>query len=359
MSTEHSFARRLISATLKTEKRHRVIVARSRGRHYYSLWRRCVAATLNVTLPIPPITHLQSTRAQIELQGARIHHSTLRAAVLLAVLLGGVALAGSNFGRPGMITAMAGALAVIGYAYWNGDRLALQAMRARPASEQEVPQLYRIVRELSVDARRPMPSIYLSPTQAPNAFAVGRTRRNAAVCCTDGILRILDERELRGVIAHELSHIHNRDVLISSTIGALAGVVLFVLNLVWLTPAGRSDDEGGSTMLGSLLLILLGGPLAASLIRLAVSRSCEYRADAAGASLTGDPLALASALRKLEKGIKLLPLPPEPRLQVRGHMMAAAPFRADTLVSRLFSTHAPIRERVARLEHMAGHHAAP
>lgn len=359
MSTETSFARRLISATLKTGKRHGVIVASSRGRPYYSLWRRCVAATLNVTLPIPSTIHRQPTHTPIKFQGAGIHHSALRTAMLLAVLLGGAALAGSGFGRSGILFAMAGALAIIGYAYWNGDRLALQAMRARPASEQEVPQLYRIVRELSADARWPMPSIYLSPTDAPNAFAVGRTRRNAAVCCTDGILQILDERELRGVIAHELSHIYNRDALISSTIGSLAGVVLFALNLAWQTPAGRSDDEGGSTMLGSLLVILLGGPLAAALIRLAVSRSCEYRADAMGASLTGDPLALASALRKLEKGTRLLPLPPEPRLRVRGHMMAAAPFRSDTLVSRLFATHAPMRKRVERLERMADHHAAP
>src|SRR6478735_9071760 len=239
----------------------------------------------------------------------------VKTAVLFGVLGAVFVGVGAYFyGPTGAVVGLVIALGINAFSYFNSDKIALRSMQARPVSQAEQPAMYRIVQELATTARQPMPRLYVSPTAAPNAFATGRNPRHAAVCCTEGILGLLDEHELRGVLGHELSHVYNRDILISSVAAGLASVIMYLGYLAWLVPIGRSSDDDGPGPLGALAVLILG-PVAAGLIQMAISRSREYQADASGAQVTGDPLALASALRKLESGVQALPLPPEPSLQ--------------------------------------------
>lgn len=281
----------------------------------------------------------------------RRHVNGLKTAALFGLLWALVLGLGSIVGDGRYIILFAG-LGLVGtaYGYWSSDRIAIRAMRARPVSEIEQPAMYRIVRELSTAARQPMPRLYVSPTAAPNAFATGRGPRHAAVCCTEGILAILDERELRGVLGHELVHVYNRDILTSSVAAAFAGIITSIAQFLMFF--GGGDRDRGGNPLAMLAMVLLA-PLAAMLIQLAISRTREFDADEDGARLTGDPLALASALAKLERGTQRSPLPANRDLVDVSHLMIANPFRGGGMAS-LFATHPPMAERIARLEHMAG-----
>ena len=283
--------------------------------------------------------------------------NTLKTAGLFVVLwvvvlaLGALVAAGSN--NPTFIWVFAGVGVVMTFvSFWNSDKIAIRAMRAQEVSEAQAPQMYRIVSELATRANQPMPRLYISPTRAPNAFATGRNPRNAAVCCTVGLLELLDERELRGVLGHELMHVYNRDILTSSVAAAMAGVITSIAQFLLFFGAGGRGRTGGPLALLGMLAMALLAPFAAMLIRMGMSRTREYDADAAGAELTGDPLALASALRKIERGAHARPLKPEGDMADVSHLMIANPFRADA-ISKLFASHPPMDERIERLQRQA------
>lgn len=286
----------------------------------------------------------------------RHHHNGLKTAMLFGAIWGLLLLVGAGFAVALGNSSIIWVFALLGvgmtaYGYWNSDKLAIKAMRARPVTESEQPAMYRIVRELSAVADQPMPRLFVSPTQAPNAFATGRNPQNSAVCCTVGILQLLDERELRGVLGHELMHVYNRDILTSSVAAAVAGVITSVAQFAQLSAIfGRGGNGGGNIV--SLLLTAFLAPIAATMIQLAISRTREYDADADGAALTGDPLALASALAKLERGTARAPLPPERELVNSSHLFIANPFGGGRAAG-LFQTHPPMAERVRRLEALA------
>jgi heat shock protein HtpX len=279
--------------------------------------------------------------------------NALKTTLLLGLLTGLVLWIGQYFGgSQGLVIALVFAAVMNLGSYWFSDRIVLAMYGARPLSEENAPDLFRVVRELAAAAQMPMPRVYLIPSDSPNAFATGRSPEHAAVAVTEGILRLLTLDELRGVLAHELSHVKNRDTLISAVAATLAGVVLWIANMAkWAAIFGgmrrdERDNEGGA--LGLLLMIIVA-PLAATLIQLAISRSREYQADATGARLSHAPGSLAAALEKIAVGSGRIPLPAGP---ATAHLWIVNPLRGNWLAN-LFSTHPPIDERIRRLRAMA------
>jgi heat shock protein HtpX len=281
--------------------------------------------------------------------------NTLKTAALLAaltvlfVLLGGMA-----GGEQGMVIAFLFAGLMNFASYWWSDRIVLWMYGAQEVSEVQAPEFHALVRRLAQRAGLPMPKVYIMPTDTPNAFATGRNPQHAAVAATEGILRILTPDELEGVMAHELGHVRNRDILISTIAATLAGAVMMLARMAqyaaWFGAGRSSDDEegGGSGNLVGMILLAVLAPIAAMLIQMAISRAREYLADAAGAQISRKPWALADALEKLERAATALPMEANPST---AHLFIVNPLRGSSLLN-LFSTHPPIEERVARLRAM-------
>lgn len=268
---------------------------------------------------------------------------------LLTVLL--VTAGGFLGGEGGMMIAFLFALVMNGVSYWFSDKIVLRMYGAKEIGPDDSSKLHRIVQELALRAQMPMPKLYLIPQEAPNAFATGRDEKHAAVAVTEGILRILDEAELRGVLAHELSHVKNRDILVGTIAATMAGAISMLANIAhWgMIFGGRSsEDRGGGHPIVALAMIIIA-PLAALLVQMAISRSREYGADASGAAISTDPLSLASALRKLQRGVENIPMEANP---ATAHMFIVNPLTGGGLM-KLFSTHPPMDERIRRLEKMA------
>lgn len=276
--------------------------------------------------------------------------NTFKTFVLLAGL-GGllVLIGGALWGGTGALIGFAVGVLFVGFSYWNSDKLAIRAARAQPVTEAQMPEYYAIVRQLTQQAGMPMPKLYVTPDQQPNAFATGRSPDHAAVAVTQGILRILDWDELRGVLAHELGHVKNRDILIASVAAAVAmGITVIAQMAQWaaIFGGGRSDDDRGANPIALLAMAILA-PLAAAILQAALSRTREFEADATGKALIGDGQPLASALQKIEAYAKRVPMNIDP-----AHAQA---FIVNPLTGRklqfanLFRSHPPTEERVARL----------
>jgi heat shock protein HtpX len=280
-----------------------------------------------------------------------MNKNTFKTFVLLAGLGGLMVLIGSFFGRGGAVIGLTLGLVMVGGSYWFSDKLAIKAARAVPVTEEQMPEYYRIMRELTMQAGMPMPKLYVTPDQQPNAFATGRNPNHAAVAVTQGILNILDWNELRGVLAHEISHVGNRDILIGSVAAAVATGISFIANMaMWGAMfGGRSDDDDGANPIAILLLAILA-PMAAGLLQMALSRSREFEADRSGARLIGDGEPLARALLKLEQAARQIPMDVAPA-QAQKYIVNPLTGRKVNF-SSLFTTHPPTEARIERLRSM-------
>jgi heat shock protein HtpX len=280
--------------------------------------------------------------------------SRLRTTFLLALLTVLIIWIGGRFGgQSGMIIAFVFAAIMNLGSYWFSDKIVLAMYRAQPLDETQAPGLFNIVRELAAEAQIPMPRVYMIPEETPNAFATGRNPQNAVVAVTEGLWRLLSPEEIRGVLAHEMAHVKNRDILVSSIAATLAGVVMFLANMArWgaiFGGAGQSDDEEGGSGFLSLIVMSILAPIAAMLIQMAISRSREYLADETGARLSHHPESLARALEKLEMASQRIPM--ENAQPATAHMFIVNPLSGKSFAS-LFSTHPPIEERIRRLRSM-------